>query len=116
MTPSLRCLKEIQRIHGLLTHSNGGMSMFQISCFHSPADLTLHRQVPGLQPKKSQQKKRGVSNLENRTCPDLVECILAQRARRAEINANNQERLFPPNPVQQSPAAQQMSNTEAGGS
>ena len=116
MTPSLRCLKEIQRIHGLLTHSNGGMSMFQISCFHSPADLTLHRQVPGLQPKKSYHKKQGVSNLENRTRPDLVERILAQRARRAEINANNQERLFPPNPVQQSPAAQQMSNTEAGGS
>ena len=92
------------------------MSMFRISCFHSHTNLTLRRQVPGLQPKKSGHKKRGVSSLENRTRPDLVERILAQRARRAEINANNQERLFPPNPVQQSPAAQQMSNTEAGGS
>ena len=116
MTPSLRCLKEIQRIHGSSTHLNGVMSMFPISCFHSHTDLTLYRQVTGLQPKKSGHKKRGVSNLENPTCPDLVEHILAQRARRAEINANNKEQLFPPNPVQQSPAAQQMSNTEAGGS
>ena len=90
--------------------------MFQISCFHSLADLTLRRQVPGLQPKRSRHKKRGVSNLENRTRPDLVERILAQHARHAEINANNQEQLFSPNPVQQSPTAQQMSNTKAGGS
>lgn len=78
--------------------------------------LSLCRQVPGLQPKRSTHDKRGVSNLKNRTRPDLVERILAQRARRAEITANN-HRSLPPNPVQQQPSAvQQTSNAEASGS
>lgn len=34
-------------------------------------------------------------DLENRTRPDLVERILAQRARRAEITLNNQELPLP---------------------
>ena len=76
------------------------------------ADSTLHRQVPGLQPKKLPHKQRGVSNPKNRSRPDLVGRILAQRAKRAEINASNQERLLP---VQQSPASSHMSHTEADG-
>jgi hypothetical protein len=55
-----------------------------------------------------------VPNLENRTRPDLVERILAQRARRAEITVNNQE-LPPLNDIQQlpPPAVQQTLNAEA---
>ena len=73
------------------------------------ADSTLHRQVPGLQPKKLPHKQRGVSKPKNRSRPDLVGRILAQRAQRAEIN---QERLLP---VQQPPASPQMSHTEPDG-
>lgn len=55
------------------------------------ANLIVFRQVPGLQPKMSKRNKQGISNLENRTRPDFVERILAQRARHSNINANNQE-------------------------
>jgi hypothetical protein len=59
--------------------------------------LILCRQVPGLQPKRSKDNKRGSSNLENRTRPDLVNRILDQRARRSTQDQ-------PPHP--QLPAAQ----------
>jgi hypothetical protein len=81
------------------------------------ANLIVLRQIPGLQPKMSKRNKQGVSNLENRTRPDLVERILAQRARHNKVTTNNQElSRLPPNHIQQQPAAPQTSNADAGSS
>ena len=55
---------------------------------YSFANLIVIRQIPGLQPKMSKRNKQVV---ENRTRPDLVERIFAQRARHSKITANNQE-------------------------
>src|ERR1700679_1465083 len=52
------------------------------------ANLIVIRQIPGLQPKMSKRNKQVV---ENRTRPDLVERIFAQRARHSKITANNKE-------------------------
>jgi hypothetical protein len=65
----------------------------------------------------SKRNRQGVSNLENRTRPDLVERILAQRARHNRITTDNQELPWlPPNHIQQQPAAAQTSNADAGSS
>jgi hypothetical protein len=73
--------------------------------------LILYRQIPGIQPKPSKHKKKHVSNLENRTRPDLVSRIHTQRTRRTAMN----QELLRPNHVQQ-PPSEQASNAEAGGS
>jgi hypothetical protein len=47
--------------------------------------ITFYSQVPGLRAQASKRKKRAVPNTIDRTRPNPVERVLAQRARRAEV-------------------------------
>ena len=59
--------------------------------FFAIINLVLCRQVPGLRSRVSKHKKRTEPDVRNRTRPTPADRIFAQRARRAEVGAGNQE-------------------------
>jgi hypothetical protein len=59
-------------------------------CFRKLQTDSSYSQVPGLRPTGSQRKKRTASSIQERTRQNPVDRVLAQRARRAEANINQQ--------------------------